>query len=178
MPRTSKRVGLETPGARRLNQVVARNMKDRRLLAELSQAELAERVSLLGHAWTGSTVGDIETRDRNVTVDELGALALALEALVPELLDPAGVTGAGDGALDPGAGETGDDGELAPGHALGPRLARAWVWGRVRFALIGTDPLRWRPAAAVADERVDRAAIELAASGALLPKADDDKGGR
>lgn len=143
MPRTSQRVGRETPGARRLNQVVAKNMKDRRLLAALSQAELADRMGALGHGWSGSTVGDIETRDRNVTVDELAALALALGALIPELLDPAGVTGTADTMLDPGAGESDGD-AIELGRALGARLGRAWVWGRTRFAVTETEPLSWQ----------------------------------
>lgn len=143
MPRTSRRVGQEAPGARRLNQVVAKNMKDRRLLAELSQADLAGRMTALGHAWSGSTVGDVETRDRNITVDEAGALALALGALIPELLDPAGVTGTTDLRLDPGAGEA-DEGDLELGRVLGASLARSWVWGRTRFAVTRSEPLSWR----------------------------------
>jgi transcriptional regulator with XRE-family HTH domain len=153
LPRAPRYRGTGTPDARRLNEVVAKNMKDRRLVADISQEELATRMRALNHAWTDSTVGDVETRDRNVTVDELAALALALGALIGELLDPAGIAADNDTALDPGAGET-KRGELRPGRALGPRLARSWVWGFTRFAVTRSDPtLSWRisPAAPPAD---------------------------
>lgn len=168
MPRTSKREDVTPPGSRRLNEVVARNMKARRLVGGLSQEGLALRMTALGHRWTDSTVSDVEKGGRNVTVDELGALALSLGALMTELLDPAGLTGDDETPVYVGAGET-KKGELVAGRVLGARLARAWVRGRTRFAVTENDPLSWRIATAPAPLDLE-GDVKAVAPGGLVSK--------
>jgi len=54
----------------------------------MTQEDLAEQMCHLRHARTRATVSEVERGDRNVTVDELGSLTVALGALLSELLDP------------------------------------------------------------------------------------------
>ncbi len=71
----------------------------------MSQTELAEQMNLLGHQWTRATVSDVERSGRNLTVDEVLALAMALNVTIPDLLDPAGIDGRRPGGLDYGGPE-------------------------------------------------------------------------
>lgn len=59
----------------------------------MNQSDLAERLEFLGHDWSRQTVSDIERSHRNVTLDELFALSMALEVATGQLLDPAGIEG-------------------------------------------------------------------------------------
>jgi transcriptional regulator with XRE-family HTH domain len=91
-PRRSKRQ--PKPGSRFPSQVLAANVRTWRGLRGLSQAQLAERMSRLGHGWTESIVGFVEQNRRNVTVDELVGLAIALNTReLGSLLDPLGPEG-------------------------------------------------------------------------------------
>jgi transcriptional regulator with XRE-family HTH domain len=78
------------PGSRFPSEVVASNVRKRRLLRGLKQDELAARMAAFGHEWTAGIVGFVERGDRAVSVDEFVGLAIALEVSAGELLDPTG----------------------------------------------------------------------------------------
>jgi transcriptional regulator with XRE-family HTH domain len=82
--------------ARTAAQALAANIRARRALLNLSQAHLADAMRGLGHRWNRATVAAVEGDTRSVSTDELVGLALVLDALVGELLDP------GDQDLDYG----------------------------------------------------------------------------
>jgi transcriptional regulator with XRE-family HTH domain len=90
MPATPKRAGRQPyEGAQFLSQVLAENVRASRQEAQWSQDGLAERMADLGHGWVRATVSEVERGGRNVTVDELGALAIVLGTTIGDLLDPA-----------------------------------------------------------------------------------------
>ncbi len=91
-------------GARFLTGVLTENARAFRALRRLSQDDLAARMRALGLGWVRATVSEVERGGRNITVDELGALALALDTNVVALLDPRGVEGDGAGYVDFGGG--------------------------------------------------------------------------
>jgi transcriptional regulator with XRE-family HTH domain len=96
MPRaTPKRSGRQAkPGSRFPGEIVAENVRTWRGVRRLSQAQLAARMSSLGHRWTESIVGFVERGQRNVTVDEYIGLHFALELDdFGALLDPLGIEG-------------------------------------------------------------------------------------
>jgi transcriptional regulator with XRE-family HTH domain len=87
-----------------LGEVLAENIRGCRLLRRLNQEDLAERMRALGHEqWVRATVSEVERYGRNVTVDELFALALALNATPGTLLEPTGVDGSQKADLDVGS---------------------------------------------------------------------------
>jgi transcriptional regulator with XRE-family HTH domain len=68
---------------------IAQRMKDLRRKRDLDQAELAERMTGLGVPWDRSIVANLESgRRRSVAVDEVYALALALNVAPVHLLVP------------------------------------------------------------------------------------------
>jgi transcriptional regulator with XRE-family HTH domain len=75
-------------GTKSLSAVLARNARQERNLRRLSQDDVAERMTALGHAWSRQTTSDVERGHRNVTIDELLGLALVLGAPIGALLDP------------------------------------------------------------------------------------------
>src|SRR5690606_10504137 len=81
------------------------NVRKRRQLRDLTQDQLAARMTALGHEWTAGIAGFVERGDRTVTVDELVGLAVALEVSVGDLLDPAGADQRLDFGLDFGGPE-------------------------------------------------------------------------
>lgn len=100
-------------------QALAANIRARRALLGLSQVDLADAMRSLGHRWNRATVANVESNVRLVSTDELVSLALVLDALVGELLDP------GEEDLDYGGPE--------PLRAV---LGQLWTRSGVR--------LRWR----------------------------------
>ena len=62
-------------GTKRLNDLVAVNLRDLRQRAGLSQEELAERCGV--HR---TYIGSVERGERNITLDTLQKIAKALEA--------------------------------------------------------------------------------------------------
>ena len=76
-----------------VNQIVADNIRACRQLGRLEQADVAERMTALGHPWHRATVSETERSRRNVTVSELMALTLVLHTTVAQLLDPRGPAG-------------------------------------------------------------------------------------
>jgi transcriptional regulator with XRE-family HTH domain len=100
MPATPRRAGREAPkGSRYPSEIVADNIRDHRSLRRVSQQQLADEMSRLGHGWWRATVSEVERAGRAVTVDELVALALALGVTVADLLDPAGPAGTRDAGM-------------------------------------------------------------------------------
>ncbi len=85
----------------------------------------------LGHGWGRSTVSAVESRSRNVTVDELFGLALSLGVMLGELLDPAGPDKGRRLRLDVGL-RAPDGGHPQP---LAPRLARLWASSQAVLSL-------------------------------------------
>ena len=75
-----------------LSQIVGRRLKEARRLHGLSQEELADRMERLGHIWVRQTVSQVEKAERNLTVDELISVAVAVEASLAYLLSPAAPT--------------------------------------------------------------------------------------
>lgn len=82
------------PG-RLIAEVVAKNIRDARRLADLSQEALAERMSLFWHdrGWHRATVSELERGNRSLSADELWYLAWVLEVKIGDLLDAKGLTG-------------------------------------------------------------------------------------
>lgn len=89
------------PGTRFPSQVLGDNVRRMRESHRLRQRDLAERVAFMGFpGWSQVTISDIERGIRSTGVDELFALAAALETTVCYLLDP----GATDPAANDGSG--------------------------------------------------------------------------
>jgi hypothetical protein len=160
MPRaTAKRSGRQAkPGGRFPSEIVADNVRTWRGIRRLSQAELAARMSGLGHPWTESIVGFVERGQRNITVDEYVGLEVALEIdHFGGLLDPYGIHG--DRARWVHVPEMDD----APGLDFGgpvplpARLANGWIRGwvgqRVTFSAAGTPEqlLNWEASMAAVE---------------------------
>lgn len=103
------------PGATTAAEAIARNVKRLREAQRLRQADLSERLEVLGQPMRQNTLTRVENLQRSVTVPELLALALALGTTPTALLDP--------GAEYLAIGAT-DDPTL-----LSPKDARAWLGG-------------------------------------------------
>jgi len=91
-------------GTKFLSDVIGKNVAAARAFVSLSQLDLADRMTKLGHGWYGSTVGRVEKGTRVVTAEELIGLALALHPITPYyLLSPIsqGPVGAADIDLGP-----------------------------------------------------------------------------
>jgi transcriptional regulator with XRE-family HTH domain len=94
MPAKTPRGGAQelpvTPpaGVKFVADALADNLRAYRVLAQLEQAEVAERMQRLGHPWRRVTVSEVERGRRNVTVPELLALSLVFGMTVGELIDP------------------------------------------------------------------------------------------
>src|SRR5665811_473557 len=67
-------------------QLLAANVRAARALRNMSQQDLAERMSVLGQQWSRPTVSQVERAARAVSVDELFGLAHALETDILVLL--------------------------------------------------------------------------------------------
>ena len=64
-------------------EVFARNLRRARRLKDLSQEELANRAGV-GRAW----LSGVESGGRNITIDNMGLLAQALNVPLRDLVDP------------------------------------------------------------------------------------------
>ena len=116
------------------SDVLAANVRAYRLLRRLTQDALATRMTDLGHAWGRSTVSAVESRARNVTVDELFGLALSLGVSIGKAVDPAGPDRSRRLSLDVGLQTP----EGAP-QPLAPRLAHLWASSQAVLRLAGNE---------------------------------------
>lgn len=130
MPATPKRAGKKPRGDSRFpSDVLAVNVRSVRSLRRLTQTDLAERMVDLGwEKWSRAAVSEVERSGRSVTVDELFALAAALETTVAVLLDPMGIEGRPSPGVDFGGPE-----------AIPAVLARDMVRAREPAVLIEWD---------------------------------------
>lgn len=87
MPGIRRRSAL--PDSSHPSEYVGQRAAELRRVQNISQEEVADRMVTLGHqSWRRQTVAQIETAERNITVDELISLALALGCFAKSLLDP------------------------------------------------------------------------------------------
>jgi hypothetical protein len=111
-------------------RLIARNARARRRARELSTEALGDAVAAQGLAWNRSTVVNLEGgRRRDVTVDELLAMAVVLDCAPADLLVP----------LD-----SDDEFRPTPVHApMAADDARVWIGGRrrPRMVLIDSDEI-------------------------------------
>ena len=69
---------------------IAANVRHHRRVRDLHQRDVADRMTLLGYPWTQRTVSDAERHNRDLTFDEVAALAIVLGVTPVDLLDPRG----------------------------------------------------------------------------------------
>ena len=119
------------PGTGRPSDALAENLRAYRILRRMTQDQLAARMSHLCHGWGRSTVSAVESKSRNVTVDELFGLAVSVGVTIGELLDPTGPDHRRPLSLDVGLRAT--EGEKA--QPVGPRLAHLWASSRAVIRL-------------------------------------------
>jgi transcriptional regulator with XRE-family HTH domain len=111
------------------DEVLATNVRAYRLVRKLTQAELADRMSLLGHGWHAGTVGFAERNERTISAGELFGLAIALEAGVLDLLDPTGIDGRQTKPVDYARGQLPHNVE----STLPAILVKHWLRGAVEL---------------------------------------------
>jgi transcriptional regulator with XRE-family HTH domain len=69
--------------------VLRRNFRAARAAADLSQADVGERMRSLGHAsWLRQTMSTVEKGKRRITAEEVFALAYALDTSIARLIRP------------------------------------------------------------------------------------------
>lgn len=122
-------------GLGRPSDALAENLRAYRLLRRMTQDELASRMSHLCHGWGRSTVSAVESKSRNVTIDELFGLAVSVGVTIGELLDPTGPDHRRPLSLDVGLRDA-DGGNPEP---LAPPLARLWAASRAVVKLWHDD---------------------------------------
>jgi transcriptional regulator with XRE-family HTH domain len=123
------------PGMGRPSEALAENLRAYRILRRMTQDQLAARMAHLCHGWGRSTVSAVESKSRNVTVDELFGLAVSVGVTIGELLDPTGPDHRRPLSLDVGLKAT--DGEKA--QPVAPRLAHLWASSRAVIQLWHDD---------------------------------------
>ncbi len=127
----SKHTGEPVPELGRPSDALAENLRAYRILRRMTQDQLAARMSHLCHGWGRSTVSAIESKSRNVTIDELFGLAVSVGVTIGELLDPTGPDHRRPLSLDVGL-RAADDGNPQP---VAPRLAHLWTSSRAVIRL-------------------------------------------
>lgn len=86
----AQRVRKPHEGSRYLSQVVGQRILEARRFRDIDKVALADRMQHLGHPkWWRQTVGQVESANRNLTLDELISLAAALQTTLAFLLSPA-----------------------------------------------------------------------------------------
>src|SRR4051794_19710182 len=115
-----KFTGDPMPVLGRPSDALAENLRAYRILRRMTQDQLPARLSHLCHGWGRSTVSAVEGKSRNVTVDEVFGLAVAVGVTIGELLDPSGPDHRRPLSLDIGLRST-DNGKPEP---VAPRLAQ------------------------------------------------------
>lgn len=134
-----KRGPYRAPAARppegdvRPSRVLAENIRAYRLLRDITQDDLAARMTRLGHGWSRSAVSAAEGRRRGVTIDEVFGLAINFEVAVGCLLDPSGPDCSRTLGLDVGLRRVGHSSELPS------QLGRLFAWSRAVIRLVDHD---------------------------------------
>lgn len=114
-------------GQSRPSDALAANVLAYRLLRQLTQDDLAARMTHLCHGWGRSTVSAVEGKGRKVSVDELFGLAVCFGVTIGQLLDPTGPDHSRKLRLDVG---------LADGGGPPPIEADvAGLWGASRIVV-------------------------------------------
>jgi transcriptional regulator with XRE-family HTH domain len=126
-----RNTGRAPAGLGRPSDALAANLRAYRLLRHLTQDGLATQMTSLNHGWGRSTVSAVESRTRNVTVDELFGLALCLGVTIGQILDPEGPDRSRRLSLDVGL-RAAEDGRPQP---VDPVLARLWASSRAVMRL-------------------------------------------
>ena len=68
-------------------ELLARNLREKRAAARLSQGDVAARMRALGHtSWLSQTMSAVERASRRVTAEEVAALALVLDTTPARLI--------------------------------------------------------------------------------------------
>lgn len=111
------------------SQVLAANICSYRRLQGMTQEALAARMTILGHSWSRSTVSAIEGDSRNVTLNELFALAIAFGVTLGSLVDPSGPDHSRRLRLDVGLG-------AAAPEAMSGRVASLFATSRAVIRLL------------------------------------------
>jgi len=148
-------------GSKFLSQLVGNRVREARSLHDnLSQQEVADRMELPGHKWVRQTVARIESAERNLTVDELVSVAIALQTSVAYLLSPASPADPYTSmSVDIGGPDTLDLDQLSSLLGFRPDpFPRAWgyyEWPDMDFKVAhGWDEVRW---GAEAEDWIDQA---------------------
>ncbi len=123
--------GRAPAGLGRPSDALAANLRAYRLLRDVTQDGLAARMTDLGHGWGRSTVSAVESRIRNVTVDELFGLVLCLGVTIGQILDPEGPDRSRRLRLDVGL-RVPEGGDPRP---VDPQVARLWASSRAVMRL-------------------------------------------
>lgn len=118
----------------RPSDALAANLRAYRMLRSITQDQLAARMSHLGHGWGRSTASAVESKSRNVTIDELFGLAVSIGVTIGQLLDPTGPDHSRRLSLDVGLGAC--DGMPQP---IAPRVAHLWAASRAVIRLWQED---------------------------------------
>jgi transcriptional regulator with XRE-family HTH domain len=121
---------------------VAANLAAIRSNRGINQAELADRVTLLGRPMSGPVVSKTEKLDRRVDVDDLVTFAIALSTTPNRLL----LAGQADGS----------DIDLAPNATVSTQEAWEWASGRIPLTL-RRQPAPWQQASE-SDEQAEEEA--------------------
>ncbi|MDQ3641459.1 MAG: helix-turn-helix domain-containing protein [Actinomycetota bacterium] len=119
----------------RPSDALAQNLRAYRLLRHMTQDQLAARMAHLCHGWGRSTVSAVESRSRNVTVDELFGLAVSVGVTIGQLLDPTGPDHSRRLSFDVGL-RAADEGSSQP---VALRLAHLWAASRAVIRLWHED---------------------------------------
>ncbi len=77
------------PAGRMVERLFIFELKRRRVALELTQTELADRVSALGGSLYQQTIAKLESGQRALRLSEAGVIAQALDTTVSEMLDEA-----------------------------------------------------------------------------------------
>lgn len=121
---------------------VAANLAAIRSNRGINQAELADRVTLLGRPMSGPVVSKTEKLDRRVDVDDLVAFAVALNTTPNRLL----LTADADGS----------EIDLTPNATVW--TSQAWMWATGKLPLsLWKQPVPWEPVSESSEQAEEEA---------------------
>ena len=118
-----------------LSDVLRDNVRKYRTIRDLEQTHVAAAMQAFGFDWKQATVGFVEGGRRQVKVDELPALAMVLQATIPELLDPSGPDKMNADPLVY---------SREPRRVMDSSPASWWIRGKLRLGVIPGEVFRLR----------------------------------